>query len=672
MRKLLVVYLLFATMIVFGQEKSVKNTINNFKERIQKASNTKKLALLDSLCKITQFKSDLKYDSIAKEAVSYAFTLDSIDFAVRHMSNLVFYYANRAGDPQEAMRIFDDFQQRKLQLNNNKLLAQMYTDGGDSYYFSGKRKESIAIYEKAEHFALNAQDSMRYALARRYKAGAYSDLGDYVMAFKLLTEVVDVFNRSKDTMNVISTRLSIATLYNKIGFLEESKKERLEIIAIGRRIHHHNSLVPNLFNASLEEDMLGNQKARLRYLNEAYGHIIEPEFNSGIAPVIRYGLLSAYSENDSLTKAKNILDEIKKEYLSRKVIPYEDFYRLALSDYYYAKKAYKKALVEAKWVLEYRKSRHSIMGINNANKRLSKIYEALNDAANSYKHYVDYNRLKDSVNSVQKTQALTYYQTLYESEKRDAKIAEQESKIVLLDQQNKAKQRWILFGGIGLLTIFTIIYLYRLSIYAKRKEELQQNFTKNLIKERENERIHLARELHDSIGQKMMLLTKKTKSAGDDTMKDLAETTLDELREISRDLYPAILERLGLSKSIEALIDDVDRKSKIFFTHEIENIDSEITQGSAIHVYRLIQEALSNMLQHSKAKAASVTIKKESAMIKAVIKDNGVGFVVPDITSDSNSFGIKTFFERAKILNATVHIDSKIDKGTVIDLALPI
>ncbi|MDT7831031.1 sensor histidine kinase [Flavobacteriaceae bacterium S356] len=673
MRKSLIVYLLFVVTNLPGQEKPLQSTIKSLKERIQLSSKAKKLALLDSLCKVTQFQRNLNYDSIAEAAVAYAFELDSAKFAVRHMSNLIFYYTNRAGNPQEGMRIFNDFLEKKLNVSDSKLLAQMYTDGGDSYYFSGKRKESIDFYDKAEQFALSIQDSLRYALARRYKAGAHSDLGDYVTAFKLLTEVVDIFNRRKDTMNVISTRLSIATLYNKIGFLEESKKEREEIIAIGRRIHHHESLVPNLFNASLEEDQLGNQKARIKHLNEAYQHIIEPGFNSGIAPVIRYGLLSAYSENDSLVKAKNILQIIKKDLAKRKVIPYEDFYRLALSDYYYyVTKEYKKSLVEAKWVLAYRKTRYSIMGVNNANKRLSKIYQALGDSNNSYKHYVDYITLKDSVNSVQKTQALTYYQTLYETEKRDAKIAEQESKITLLDQQNKEKQGWMLFGGIGLLTLFTIVYLYRLSIYAKRKEELQQDFTKNLIKERENERIHLARELHDSIGQKMMLLTKKTKSVGDDSMQDLAKNTLDELREISRELYPAVLERLGLSKSIEALIDEVDRKSKIFFTHEIENIDEDITKESAIHVYRLIQEALSNMLQHSKAKAASITIKKETATIKAVIKDNGVGFTVPDITSEVTSFGIKTFFERAKILNATVHIDSKINNGTVIDLVLPI
>jgi len=672
MRKLLLVCIFLITANLSGQEKTIESSVKSLQERIHLSSKTKKLALLDSLCKIIQFKRNFKYDSIAKVAVAYAFELDSIEFAVRHMSNLIFYYTSRAGNPKEGMRIFDDFQERELEVNDSKLLAQMYTDGADSYYFSGKRKESIDIYAKAEQFALNIQDSLRYALARRYKAGAYSDLGDYVAAFKLLTEVVDIFNRSKDTMNIINTRLSIATLYNKIGFLDESKKEREEIIEIGRRIHHHESLVPNLFNASLEDDMRGDQKARMKHLGEAYQHIIEPGFNLGIAPVIRYGLLSAYSENDSLAKAKNILVEIKKDLSERKVIPYEDFYRLALSDYYYATKAFKKALVEANWVLEYRKSRHSIMGINNANKRLSKIYKALGDVDNSYKHYVDYITLKDSVNSVQKTQALTYYQTLYETEKRDAKIAEQESKIVLLDQQNKTKNSWILFGGISLLTIFTIIYLYRLRKYAKRKEELQQNFTKNLIKEREKERIHLARELHDSIGQKMMLLTKKTKAVGDNSMKDLAENTLDELREISRDLYPAVLERLGLSKSIEALIDGVDRKSKIFFTHEIENIDADITKESAIHVYRLIQEALSNMHQHSKAKAASISIKKETSTIKAIIKDNGVGFVVPDITSDITSFGIKTLLERAKILEASVHIDSKINKGTVIDLVLPI
>lgn len=671
MRKLFILFLLFTAIRLSSQEQT-HQTIKELNRRIEVSSGAKKLTLLDSLCRLTRFRRDLKYDSIAKKTVALAFELDSVELAVNHMSNLVFYYTNRAGNANEGIRIFDDFRKRNLQIGNKKLLAQMYTDGADSYFFSGKRKKSIEIYEQAEQIALSIQDSLRYALARRYKSAAYSDLGNYLEAFKQLTEVVGIFERTKDTMNLISTRLSIATLYNKIGFLEESKREREEIIAIGRRIHHHESLVPNLFNASLEANMTGNQKERVKYLLEAYQHISEPDFRLSVAPAIRYGLLSAYGETDSLSKATKILTEIQQKHLSRNPIPYEDMYRLALSDYYFAKRAYKKALKEAKWVLEYRKARYSVMGVNNANKRLSKIYEALGDADRSYQHYVDYITLRDSVNSVKKAQALTYYQALYETEKRDATIAEQESKIALLDQQNKAKRQWIVFGGTGLLVLFVIIYLYRSGVFVKRKEELQQTFTKNLILEREKERTHLARELHDSIGQKMMLLTKKTISIDDDEIKDIAKTTLEELREISKSLYPATLERLGLSKSIEALIDSIDRKSTIFFTHEIDNIDPFVGKDAAIHLYRLVQEALSNMLKHSEAKAASIYITKEENSVKAVIQDNGIGFTVPDKGDTVSSFGIKTFLERAKILNATVDIRSNSGKGTVIDLVLPV
>lgn len=671
MRRLSILFLLLSTIALSSQEK--KNLIiEDLHQKVATASGGEKLTLLDSLCRLTRFRGALKYDSIAKKTISLAFELDSLELAVNHMSNLVFYYTNRAGNPVEGMRVFDDFRGRNIQLDNKKLLSQMYTDGGDSYFFSGKRKESIGIYEVAEKMALLAQDSLRYGLARRYKSAAYSDLGNYLEAFKQLTEVVGIFNRTKDTMNIISTRLSIATLYNKIGFLEKAKKERNEIIAIGRRIKHYESLVPNLFNASLEANMIGNQRERIQHLLEAYTYISEPDFRLGIAPIIRYGLLSAYAENDSLSKARTILKEIEKKHLRKAPIPYEDIYRLALADFFYASKAYRRALKEAKWVLDYRKSRYSVMGINNANKRLSKIYDALGDSDNSYKHYVDYITLKDSVNTVKKTLALTYYETLYETEKRDATIAEQESKIIRLDQQNRAKRQWIIFGGIGLLVVFIIIYLYRLGIFAKRKEELQQAFTKNLILERENERTHLARELHDSIGQKMMLLTKKTKSIGDEEMKEIAKTTLEELREISKSLYPATLERLGLSKSIEALIDNVDRKSTIFFTHEIDNIDELVDKDAGIHLYRLVQEALSNMLKHSEAKAASISIRKDANSVKAIIKDNGIGFAVPGKEETISSFGIKTFLERAKILNATVDIKSNRGKGTVIDLVLPV
>src|SRR5690606_31259157 len=194
----------------------------------------------------------------------------------------------------------------------------------------------------------------------------------------------------------------------------------------------------------------------------------------------------------------------------------------------------------------------------------------------------------------------------------------------------------------------------------------------NLIKAQELERTRVARELHDSVGQKLMLLTKKTKTTGNAEVESLAANTLQELRAISRGLHPATLERLGPTAAIRTMIDEMDANTSIFFTHEIDDIDILLSKEASLHLYRIIQEVLNNMVKHAEAKAASITIEKKKNSIEAIIMDNGKGFELAEIQKTSDSLGMKTLLERAKILHSKIDIKSQINKGTTVTLTIPI
>ena len=109
-------------------------------------------------------------------------------------------------------------------------------------------------------------------------------------------------------------------------------------------------------------------------------------------------------------------------------------------------------------------------------------------------------------------------------------------------------------------------------------------------------------------------------------MESLADNTLKELRSISRGLRPVALEQLDITKAIQLLIDEIDANTDIFFTHEIDQIDSLLDKESPLHLYRILQEALSNMVKHAEAKAASVTVRSKKDSLDVLIQDNGKGF----------------------------------------------
>lgn len=225
------------------------------------------------------------------------------------------------------------------------------------------------------------------------------------------------------------------------------------------------------------------------------------------------------------------------------------------------------------------------------------------------------------------------------------------------------------FALIAFLSICVFIYYHFRTKSEKKRNEI---YTHNLIKAQEEERTRVARELHDSVGQKLMLLTKKTKAADNPEMEFLASNTLEELRAISRGLHPAILERLGPTTAIKNMIDEVDNNTNIFFTHEIENIDSLLSKEASLHLYRIIQEVLNNMVKHADAKVASLSIEKKAESIEVTISDNGKGFVHAETIKSNKSLGMKTLYERAKILNSKLDFKSQQNKGTVITLSIPI
>ncbi len=205
--------------------------------------------------------------------------------------------------------------------------------------------------------------------------------------------------------------------------------------------------------------------------------------------------------------------------------------------------------------------------------------------------------------------------------------------------------------------------------FAILKQALQEQFSQKLINQQEKERSRVARELHDSVGQKLMLLSKTTKNLGNENAEQLASSTLEEVRTISRGLHPSNLERLGLTTAINALIYDINANTDLFFTEEIDNIDNLLSQETELHIYRIIQESLSNIVKHSEAKAVKMEIQKKENSIDVLVSDNGKGF---DFESKyaNMSLGLKTLFERAKIIGAQMSLNSVKNQGTKMSLTI--
>lgn len=244
------------------------------------------------------------------------------------------------------------------------------------------------------------------------------------------------------------------------------------------------------------------------------------------------------------------------------------------------------------------------------------------------------------------------------------------------------------FKTLIILILVLLIYLfYRRRInFLKVQRTQKEKFTQQLMTSQENERTRIAKELHDAVGQDMLIvknlsmlaLQNKNEKARDNYLNDISEksqNTINEIRQISMNLRPYLIDRLGLTKAIESMIEDIDNASNIVFRFHSSNIDGCFNSRDEIQIYRIIQESVNNIIKHSKATEAVITLILSNNSIAIKIKDDGVGMQgsAPEKSVEQTfGFGLSGIMERVRILNGKFNIKSSVNSGTNIYITIPI
>lgn len=212
-----------------------------------------------------------------------------------------------------------------------------------------------------------------------------------------------------------------------------------------------------------------------------------------------------------------------------------------------------------------------------------------------------------------------------------------------------------------------------------KHEERLKFLIRNLIAAQERERANLARELHDHMGQQLTAMTMILESLGTTTspMKEKTDKMSELMTEISASLHgiygglrPIMLEKLGLPATIETLLREFKEHSGIDVKLKIDSMDIPSGGDYAINIYRILQEALTNISRHASANRVEVSIVTIGEQISLCIHDNGKGFH-PENLAESGGFGLLGMIERTAHCNGTLKIDSSPGIGTTITVLLP-
>jgi signal transduction histidine kinase len=238
------------------------------------------------------------------------------------------------------------------------------------------------------------------------------------------------------------------------------------------------------------------------------------------------------------------------------------------------------------------------------------------------------------------------------------------------------------FKALTLLTVIGLVALaYRVRLQKlSRAHATQQAFARQLIETQELERKRIAGELHDSVGQSLAiirnlaLVSLSTPDDHEQALEQLQEVStaaseaLVEVKAIAHNLRPYQLDRLGLSKALAAMVKSVADSGPILFTTEIADLDGLLSKEAEINLYRIVQESLNNIVQHSAATKASLVVKNDLNSIQIKVQDNGKGFAGNVGDPAFGGLGLIGIAERAKILGASCDISSVLGRGTTISI----
>jgi len=216
----------------------------------------------------------------------------------------------------------------------------------------------------------------------------------------------------------------------------------------------------------------------------------------------------------------------------------------------------------------------------------------------------------------------------------------------------------------------------RLAMLSEQRSELAQQ----LISTQESALRSISRELHDEFGQILTaigsMLRRADKHLPENSpihgelqeVREVTQSTLDKVRSLSQALHPVMLDELGLESTLDWYLPTVERQTGIRISYEKSGTAYPVDGSAAVHVYRVIQEALNNVARHSGAKQAWVRLRFQPQMLELEIEDHGQGFVTGPTRQ---GIGLVAMRERAELLGGVITFTRPAEGGTLVSLKVP-
>ncbi|MBD3637351.1 MAG: hypothetical protein HUJ25_08370 [Crocinitomicaceae bacterium] len=620
-------------------------------------------------------------------------------------------------NPKEFKRLFDELETVQMANKDKTLKAILHVFQGSFHYYSNRMNAASVSFDKAMAVSreIGNDQIFRTAKIRKIFTDEYKKT-KYQMAKEMEEIYVDSYNK-RDTINMLYSLNGLGIFYGDMDSVSLSLKIFYEALQLADRSE-------NMYEKGFILNNLGLIKYDLGALDSAYSDFSQclkiglKYKNVSLEGIARQNLGLYYMRIDSVGKAREEYHKVLKigrefGYTLYELSSMTNLATLEMSEgnaeasdslgemalkiakeggilysvaniylgrtyYKMQTNKYDEALQMLDSVLAYAEYAPYSEVMPPYYHLRYRVYEEKGDYKKAFEYYKEKVAVDDSLDKIGDSKLLAELQFRYDDEKKERIRSIEENKLKLQIKQGEVDMATFRQKVIILIAVFLAIIFLIVILYFKLKQKSDNLFSYTIANKLEEERGRIARDLHDGLGQSLIILKNKfhhLKVSDDKSIQQLDDNfseVIEEVRSISRSLIPPELRRLGLKQAIVSMMEDIEKSTGMIVTTELDVLsDFKFEEHQSIRIYRIIQELCTNSVKHSGATSIKLeAIKGEEGNLLFVFQDNGSGLDLEKWKSARNSVGFKSIQQRLKYLNGSIKVE-KPKTGFKVEVNIP-
>ncbi|MCK9204738.1 MAG: sensor histidine kinase [Bacteroidales bacterium] len=616
----------------------------------------KKVDVLNDICWSYVFTDTRKARDYGNAALSMAITINYT--RGKSIAN------NRIGVTYDILSKYDSaliYYHKALvfskETNDPKLIASNLSNIGLAHWHIGNNNDALKYFFSSLSYFESAKNLNGLA-------SAYNNIGLIYQSLRNSYKAIQFFDSSYVLYKKFNDEFGIGAVFTNIGSLYLSNKNNVkayEYLIKSVKIKEKNkdyyglSISYNYLGSLFIEKMDYDKALDYEQKSIDYAKIIGDD-NEFASALLKIAVIYIKKNNAAKAMELNILaEQLAKKTESQKLLykTYQNF-----SDIYLLKGNVSKAF---EYYRKYKETEDSVVN----SQRFNQIYDL------ELKHETEKSATEIALLNRQKK-----IQTL-QIEKQKLVISKRNNQIILV----------ITCFFITLLILYIIYLNYRHKQQIKLDEAIynvREKRANEVIEAEIKERKRIGEELHDGLGQILSLLKltltslENKQTLFSDKQKELignavelTDNAFSELRNISHNMAPLFLKEKGLTNSIKDLLDGLNQSNKYKVSMDITGFNNQLENFLELTIYRVVQEALNNIIIHAEATEINFQLLQSDKEITMMIEDNGKGFDIGEL-ENKHGIGLRNIRSRVENIGGKLHLDSVISRGTIVTIIIPI